>query len=98
MAEIRVIENHALSPSDAIGCVSGFEDMLTKYGVKTKWKGHSAQLKGMAVSGSIDVTSSSVTVVVKLGMMARAAGVDPARLEKSIRKRLKAALSGEPEG
>jgi hypothetical protein len=37
----------------------------------------------------------SVDIVVKLGMMARAIGVDPVRLEASIKKRLKAAFEGE---
>ncbi len=93
MAEVRVSEAHSLSPDEAISRIGGFEEMMAKYGVKAKWKGHSAQLKGTGVSGSIDVTGSAVTVVVKLGMMARAVGVDPVRLEASIKKRLKAAFT-----
>ncbi len=97
MADVRVTQAHSLSPDEAIQRIGSFEEMMSKYGVKAKWKGHSAQLKGMGVSGSIDITNSAATVVVKLGMMARAAGVDPARLEGSIRKRLAAAFSDAEE-
>ena len=64
--------------------------MMGKYGVRAIWSGDKATLKGIGVSGGIEVSSSNVKVIVKLGMMAKAAGVDPARLEKSITKRLKA--------
>jgi hypothetical protein len=33
--------------------------------------------------------------MIKLGMMARAAGVDPVKLEGSVRKRLAKAIAGE---
>jgi len=92
MAEVRVTESHSLQPADAIGKIQSFEEMLKKYGVKANWKGNSAKLKGTGVSGSIDVTGRDVTVVVKLGMLARAAGVKPDKLENSIRKRLRAAF------
>ncbi len=95
MAEVRVSQAHSLSPDEAVRRIGSFEEMMAKYGVKAKWRGHAAQLKGMGVTGSIDITDSAATVVVKLGMMARAAGVDPARLEGSIRKRLKAAFAEE---
>ncbi len=95
MAEVRVTESHNLSPEEAISKIASFEEMLSKYGVKANWSGTKAALKGMGVTGSIDVTSSAATVIVKLGMMARAAGVDPNKLEASIRKRLKAAFNPE---
>ena len=97
MADVRVTQAHTLSPDEAITRIGSFEEMMAKYGVKAKWKGHSAQLKGTGVSGSIDVTGSNVTVLVKLGMMARAVGVDPVRLEGSIRKRLTAAFEETPD-
>lgn len=92
MADVRVTEPHDTTPADARSRISDFEDMMSKYGVKAKWKGNSAKLKGTGVSGSIDVTDDDVTVVVKLGMLAKAAGIDPQKLENSIRKRLKAAF------
>lgn len=92
MAEVRVVEAHNTTPEDAIKKIGDFEEMMRKYGVKSAWKGQHADLKGTGVSGSIDVTGTAVTVVVKLGMMAKAMGVDPGKLEGSIRKRLKAAF------
>ncbi len=92
MAEIKITEAHALGAAEARKRIADFEEMMSKYGVKAKWSGNSAKLKGMAASGSIDITDTAATVVVKLGMMAKAAGVDPVKLEGSIRKRLKAAF------
>ena len=93
MAKVVVQQNHSLSPDEAISKIAGFQEMMAKYGVKAKWKGHHADLKGLGVSGSIDVSDSEVVVTVKLGMMAKAAGVDADRLKKSIEKRLGPALS-----
>jgi len=92
MSDVRVTQSHDLPVDEAVERVTEFEDMIKKYGVKSTWKGGHADLKGMGVKGSIDVTDSDVTVVLKLGMMAKAAGVDPKRLEGSIRKRLAAAF------
>lgn len=92
MADVRVTESHELPTDEAIQRVKSFEDMLTKYGVKANWKGNHADLKGTGVSGSIDVSSSDVTVILKLGMLAKAVGVDPDRLKGSIQKRLVSAL------
>ena len=83
----------SLSPAEAQQRMQSFEEMLTKYGVKSKWSGNHADLKGVGVSGSIDVSDKDVTVVVKLGMLAKAAGVDADRLGKSIDKRLSSALT-----
>ena len=92
MADVKVTQAHSLSIDDAKSRVGSFEEMLQKYMVKVKWKGAHADLKGTGVSGSIDVTDSDVTVVVKLGMLAKAAGIDAGRLKGSIAKRLKAAF------
>lgn len=94
MSEIRVVQPHTTTVDDAIQRISAFESLLQKYRVKAVWKGSSAQIKGTGVSGSIDVSPREATVKVKLGMLARAAGVDPKKLEASIRKRLKSALEG----
>ncbi len=94
MSELNIREPHALSVDEAIKRVGQFESLLSKYGVTPKWKGPHADIKSVGVSGSIDVSSSEVAVKLKLGMMARAAGVDGRRLEGSIRKRLRAALDG----
>jgi len=92
MAEINITEPHSLGAAEARTRIADFEEMMAKYGVKASWTGNKATLKGMAAKGSIDITDTAATVVVKLGMMAKAAGVDAAKLEGSIRKRLKAAF------
>ena len=93
MAEIKVVEAHGTDVESAIGLISSFEEMMKKYGVKVAWSGPNGKIKGMGVSGDIAVDATNATVRLKLGMMARAAGVDPVRLEASIKKRLVAAFS-----
>ncbi len=92
MADIQVEQKHSLSIDEAKQRIGGFEEMLSKYGVKVDWRGGSGTLNGTGVSGGIDVTASTVKVIVKLGLMARAVGVDPVKLKGSIEKRLKAAF------
>ncbi len=94
MADVRVSQAHAVSTTEAKQRIAEFEQMMSKYGVKADWNGNSAKLKGLGVSGSIDITDKAVDVVVKLGMMAKAAGVDADKLRGSITKRLKAAFEG----
>ena len=93
MSKISIQESHNLSQGAAKDKVSVFEDMVSKYGVKVVWSGYNAEIKGMGIGGNIVVTSSDVTVNIKLGMMAKAAGVKAEKLEPSIRKRLVNALS-----
>ncbi|MCB9521133.1 MAG: polyhydroxyalkanoic acid system family protein [Myxococcales bacterium] len=92
MSDVRVVEPHNTTVADAIGKVGAFEELLRKYGVKADWSGSNAQLKGTGVKGSIAVDATNVTVLVQLGMLARAAGIDGSKLEGSIRKRLRAAF------
>ena len=93
MSKISIQESHNLSQDAAKDKVSVFEDMVSKYGVKVVWSGYNADIKGMGIGGNIVVTSSDVTVNIKLGMMAKAAGVKAEKLEPSIRKRLVNALT-----
>jgi putative polyhydroxyalkanoate system protein len=95
MSEIVVKKSHNLGIDGAKEKVADFEEMMKKYGVKAKWSGNSAKLKGTGVSGSINVTDNDVTIALKLGMMAKAVGVDPVKLKSSIEKRLGPALAGE---
>ena len=94
MSTITVSESHALSIEDAKKALGAFEGDIAKYGMKLSWNGANAELKGTGASGDVRVTDNQVTVVVKLGMMAKVAGVKPDLLEKSIQKRLKSALGG----
>lgn len=95
MSKIVVQQSHSLSPEEAISKISGFQEMMAKYGVKANWKGHQANLKGLGVSGTIEVTNAAVVVTLKLGMLAKAAGIDSDRLKKSIEKRLGPALTSD---
>ena len=88
MAQITVRQPIRVSRAEARKRMDGFVETLSKYGVTPIWRGDSAILKSVAVSGGIEITDASVQVTLKLGMMARAAGVDSARLEGSIRRRL----------
>jgi len=92
MADVRVTQSHALSLEEAKAKMSDFEDMMKKYGVSAKWAGAHADLKGTGVKGAIDVSDSAVSVELKLGMLAKAAGIDPERLHKSISRRLREAF------
>lgn len=92
MADIKINEAHTLGAAEARKRIADFEEMMAKYFVKATWSGNRAELKGPAAKGSIDITDTAVSVVIKLGMMAKAAGVDATKLEGSIRKRLKAAF------
>lgn len=94
MSEVRVSQPHSVSVDEARRKIEDFEAMIGKYGVSAVWAGNQATLKGTGVGGTINIQTRSVDVVVKLGLMARAVGVDAVRLEASIRKRLKAAFEG----
>ena len=97
MSSIKVKEPHSLSKDEAKERLGVFEQSLEKFGVKLAWRGDRADIKGTGVGGDVIVRDDAVEVRLKLGMLARAAGVDAGRLQGSIEKRLKAALSGEVE-
>ena len=92
MSTVVVKESHNLPADEAKARLSSFEEEIAKYGMKAHWSGHNAELKGTGASGSVAVTTSDVTITVKLGMVAKLAGVKPDKLEASLQKRLKAAL------
>jgi putative polyhydroxyalkanoate system protein len=94
MSKIVVREEHNLSVTEARTRVGAFDDYMQKYGAKLVWKSESfADIKGMGVSGEIKNDPGAVTVTIKLGMMAKAIGVDPVKLESSVRKRIQATLA-----
>lgn len=95
MATVKVTQPHTLpSAADARARLDAFEELIGKYGARLAWSGDRATFTGMGFSGGVDVTPGAVEVTVSLGLMARAAGVDPDRLRQSIGKRLAAALAG----
>lgn len=92
MSTIKVSHPHTLSRADARSKLGVFEQMLGKYGVKLAWSGDKAKIKGTGVSGEVVVEDKAVQVVLKLGMLAKAVGVDGERLRGSITKRLTSAF------
>lgn len=93
MSTVSVKQPHRLPLAEARSRLSTFEETLSKYGVKLKWKGDRAEIDGTGVSGDVSVSSTDVSVQIKLGLLARAAGVDAAKLQGSLEKRLAAALA-----
>lgn len=94
MSTVTVRQPHQLDRAAAKARLASFEEMLKKYRVSLAWSGDRAEIKGLGVSGDVVVGANAVDVTVKLGMMARAAGVDADRLRGSIERRLKEAYSG----
>lgn len=93
MANIVVSKNHALSADQVRAALSAFEADIAKYGLKPEWKGNTAKLKGTGASGEIRIEDKRVVVEIKLGMLAKAAGINAEKVEASIQKRLDSALA-----
>lgn len=94
MSNVTVRQPHSLPRAEARAKLAGFEGMLKKYGVSLAWKGDSATVSGIGVSGDIAVSDAAIDISLKLGMMAKMAGVDATKLQASIAKRLKEAYEG----
>lgn len=92
MSSVVVRQPHSLGASGAKSKLDGFAAMLAKYNVKLDWSGNQAKIKGIGVSGAVDVSDTDVAVKVELGFAAKLAGIDPTRLQGSIAKRLQEAL------
>lgn len=93
MSKVHVRKTHALDREQARGRLQGLSDDLSKYGVKLTWKGDKATIKGVGVSGDVQVADDAVDVTLKLGMLAKAAGVKPDRLQSTIGHRLEELLA-----
>jgi putative polyhydroxyalkanoate system protein len=92
MSSIHIEIPHTHSPVEVQRRVSVFSDTLAKYGARLVWKGSRAEIQGIGVSGEVNNDPGRLKVSLKLGLVARVAGVDPVRLEGSIRKKLAEAL------
>lgn len=94
MPEIRVVEPHALPVDTVPGRLGAFDTLLGKYGVHLEWTGGVGKVRGVpGVGGQITVRPADVEVYVTLSRMITMLGLDPVRLESTIRKRLVEALS-----
>jgi len=94
MADVKVVKEHNMSVEEARTKVGDFESMLKKYGVKVKWSGNRGEIKGAGVSGTVEVSSVNIAIHLKLGLLAKAAGIKADRLTSSIEKRLSTAIDG----
>lgn len=94
MASVKVQQAHSVGAMTAKTKLAAFESDLAKYKARLEWSGNTAQVKGIGVSGQVQVTDAHVSVNLELGMLARAAGVDAGKLQNSIAKRLATAFAG----
>ena len=93
MGTINIRQEHSLSIDEARTRLASFESQMSQIGAKLVWKGSRAEVSGLGVSGSAVITEGLVELTLKLGMLARAAGVDEDRLKGSISRRLSVTLS-----
>lgn len=93
MSSIQVRQPHKTTRDDAKSKLGGFTELLAKYRVSLTWKGYEAAVSGIGVSGIVKVLDDAVDVTVQRGMLARAAGVDAAKVQASITKRLQEAFT-----
>lgn len=94
MSTVHVDVPHAHPLSEVQTRLAGFSEDLGRFGARLVWKGARAEVHGIGVSGEVTCDPGRVRVALKLGLAARAAGVDPVRLEATLRRRLEAALAG----
>lgn len=94
MSTIHVRKEHALGIDGARAALERFAGDMAKRGARLEWSGPKAEVKGPGVSGSVEISPSAVDVRIRLGLLARAAGVKADKLEASIAKRLTEALVG----
>ena len=94
LPDIRVTQAHDLPPSEVPARLASFDERLRKVGAHLEWKGQEAAIRGVpGVGGHVKVTASQVDVLVKFSRLVTMMGLDPKRLERTIRKSLVQALT-----
>jgi putative polyhydroxyalkanoate system protein len=92
--DIRVSHKHQLGADGVKARLGGFTELLAKYRVSLAWDGPRAQIGGIpGVSGHVHLKEDEVEILVSLSRMVTMMGVDPVKLESSIRKRLEEGLA-----
>lgn len=94
MSDVVIKKSHSLGVDGAKEKIGAFEELLNKYRVKIIWSGNKGTLKGTGVSGDVALSDTEIGITIKLGFLAKAAGVKPDKLKGSIEKRLDAAING----
>jgi len=97
MSKITVRHPHNLTLEVARERINAFEETLQKFGASLVWTDNTAEVKGFGVTGSAELGVGFVEICLKLGIMAKAAGVGPARVESSIAKRLASAFADKSQ-
>ena len=93
MPEIRVVQPHSLGVAEAKQRLGGFQELLAKYRVRVDWTGDEGRLAGVpGVGGEVRVRSADVEVHVTVSRMVVLMGLDPKKLEATVRRRLAEAL------
>jgi hypothetical protein len=91
--DIRVVQPHSLPVDQVKSRLGGFSDRLAKYGVRLDWQDKRAQLRGVpGVGGHVEIRPNELEVFVSLSRMVTMMGLDPKKLEGTIRRRLDEAL------
>lgn len=93
MPDIRVVQPHSLPIDQVKSRLGGFSENLAKYGVRLDWQDKRAQVRGVpGVGGHVEIRPNELEVYVTVSRMITMMGLDPKKLEGSIRRRLDEAL------
>ena len=93
MPDIRIVEPHQLGVEEAKQRLGGFQQLLSQYRVRLDWHGNQGKLGGVpGVGGQVEVRPSEVEVFVTLSRMVTMMGLDPKKLEATIKRKLGEAL------
>lgn len=94
MPDVRVVRSHSLPVAAAKGRLAGFAEVLGRYGARLEWAGDTARVAGVpGIDGRVEVTPADVKVHLHVSRMLTVVGLDPVRLEGSIRRRLDEAFA-----
>ena len=93
MSQINIAVTHEHPIEEAHRRVKSFEEKLKKFRVKSTWSGYRATVSGPGLSGNVRVDDRQVSLVLKIGMVARAAGANATKLKPIIEQHLRDSLN-----
>ena len=98
MPDLHVSEPHALSVDELRRRLAGFTDVLAKYGARLEWEGAVGRVRGVpGVGGHVTLAPGRVDVHVSIAWFVARMGLDPRKLEATVRRRLRAVLEAPAE-
>lgn len=97
LPDIRILERHALPIPTLESRLASFSELLGKYGIRLDWQpagpSRRAPLRGVpGIGGHIEIRPSEIEILVQISRMITMMGLDPTRLESTIRRHLGDAL------